>query len=412
MEALNLFEPVDTDTRYQSLEYIEYRPINQVLDNGALEFNIPAQTSAYMDLKRSVLCIKARLVDKNNTPLDPNVTVGPVNVPLHALFSQIDVSFQQTLITQYGLLYPYKSYIETILKTNESMQKGTLTSQLFSKDTNNVDTNDPKTGTNNGLFQRYNKMLGGKTVDLEGPLLLDVLQQPKLLINGVHLGLKLYQSSNAFRLMTDSLEPSEKLQIVDARFKLCVQRLHNNVLLAHQKMIQNQPAYYPYQRSDIKSIALASGQYSYSVDDLFQGVVPNKLIVGMVSSEAFSGSYKKNPFNFQHYDCSSLGFYVDGQSYPSHPLQPNYEADQYTECYKTLTHFRDDINISLDDYKKGYCLYVLNIDPYFSFNTKRRGHCRLAVKFAKPLPESVTLLVYATFPEVLSIDQSRLVTIQ
>ena len=249
-------------------------------------------------------------------------------------------------------------------------------------------------------------------VDLEGPLLLDIFQQPKLLINGVHLGIKLYHSHNAFRLMSDSLAPGEKVQIMDAVFKLCVQRLDNTVLLSHQKMIQDHPAIYPYLRTDIKSIALASGQYSYSIEDLFQGSVPSKLIVGLVSSEAYSGSYKKNPFNFRHYDCSSLGFYVDGQSYPSHPLQPNFEADQYTDCYRTLTHFREDINITLDDYQNGYCLYVLDIDPYYTFNTKRRGHCRLEIKFAKALPESVTLMVYATFPEVLSINQSRAVFVR
>ena len=115
----------------------------------------------------------------------------------------------------------------------------------------------------------------------------------------------------------------------------------------------------------------------------------------------------KKPFYFQPYDCSSLGLYIDGQSYPSQPLQPNYEAYQFMDCYRTLTHFRKDINVSRADYKKGYCLYVLDVDPHYSFSTKRRGHCRLELKFAKPLPESVTLIMYATFPEILHINQAR-----
>ena len=28
-----------------------------------------------------------------------------------------------------------------------------------------------------------------------------------------------------------------------------------------------------------------------------------------------------------------MGFYVDGQSYPSQPLRPNYEANQYIDSY-------------------------------------------------------------------------------
>ena len=78
-------------------------------------------------------------------------------------------------------------------------------------------------------------------------------------------------------------------------------------------------------------------------------------------------------------------FYVDGQSYLSQPLRPNYEADQYVDCYRTLTYFRKDINVKRNDYDKGYYLYALEIDPYYSFNVKRQGHCRLEMKFTKPL---------------------------
>ena len=45
---------------------------------------------------------------------------------------------------------------------------------------------------------------------------IDVLQQPKLLLNGVGISIKLWPSLNAFRLMSDSLTPDQKVQIVDA----------------------------------------------------------------------------------------------------------------------------------------------------------------------------------------------------
>ena len=173
-----------------------------------------------------------------------------------------------------------------------------------------------------------------------------------------------------------------------------------------------QPAIFAYLRKEIKTTSIASSQYSFSADDIFQGLVPNKLIVELVSSAAYMGDYSKSPFYFKHYDCSSVVFYVDGQSYPSQPLQPNYEADQYVDCYRTLTTFRNDVNLDRYDYKEGYCLYVLEVDLYYSFNIKRKGHCRLELKFAKPLPESVTLILYVTFPEILNIEQSRSVFVR
>ena len=294
------------------------------------------------------------------------------------------------------------------MKTSQATQTNILTSQLFYKDTGDTpDEADAKASGNLGLFSRYFATSGGKIVDLEGPLFLDLFQQSRLLVNGVSIGIKLWPSLDAFRLMSNSTTPDEKVQILDVRFKLCVQRLNGGVLVAHEKLFQDQPALYPYLRSEIKTTSIAPGQYGFSADDIFQGLVPSKLVVGLVSSAAYNGDYTRNPLNFQPYDCNSVGLYVDGQSYPAQPLQPNYDADQFVDCYRTLTLFRKDINISRDDYKNGYCLYVLDVDPYYTFNTKRRGHCRLELKFNTPLPESVTLIMYATFPEILHINQAR-----
>ena len=40
--------------------------------------------------------------------------------------------------------------------------------------------------------------------------------------------------------------------------------------MAHKKLLHEQPAMYPYLRSEIKTTSIASGQYGYSVDDIFQ----------------------------------------------------------------------------------------------------------------------------------------------
>ncbi|XP_060572999.1 uncharacterized protein F54H12.2-like [Ruditapes philippinarum] len=411
-EELSLFVTPPADTSLQSREWITYRPVNQVTNASALEFNIPGHTSAYLDLKRSVLNLKLQIVKGDGSAVDPDEVVGPTNLPLHTVFSQVDVSLQQTPLSHTGINYPYKAYIDTILQSNENMQINLLTSQLFYKDTGDVGTIDGKTGSNGGLFFRYTLTKGSKIVEMEGPLHIDLFQQSKLLINGVSVGIKLHPTRDSFRLITDTVNPEYRVKIVDAYFKLCIQRLASSVLIAHEKLIQDTPAVYPYLRTEIKTTAIASGQFSYSADDIFQGLVPSKLIVGLVPSAAFNGDYAQNPFNFKHYNCSFVGLYVDGQSLPSQPMQPNYTADQYVECYRSLALYRSDLNISKQDYKKGYCLYALDIDPYYSFNTKRRGHCRLELKFAEALPESVTLIMYATFPEVLNIDKARAVYVK
>ena len=53
---------------------------------------------------------------------------------------------------------------------------------------------------------------------------------------------------------------------------------------------------------------------------------------------------------------------------------------------QTLTCFGKDINVKQNDYVKVYCLYALEIDPYYSFNIKRQDHLQQEMKIAKPLP--------------------------
>ena len=40
-----------------------------------------------------------------------------------------------------------------------------------------------------------------------------------------------------------------------------------------------------------------------------------------------------------------------------------------------------------------------------------KGHVRLSIRYSEALKETINVIVYAKFPEILSIDQSRNVTI-
>ena len=217
-----------------------------------------------------------------------------MNPPLHSIFRQVDVTFQQTTLSHLGYNYPYKAYIDTILKTNEIDKKGILTSQLFYKD-NSLDTSDAKTGSKSGLFARFTSTIDGKIVDFERTLLIDVFQQPRLLLNGVGIGIKLWPSLDTFRLMSDSLSSDEKVHIKDTSFKLCIQWLDEGLIVSNEKVLKIQPAIYPYLRSEIKTTSIPSGQYCFSADDIFQGLIPCQLIEGLVASAAYMRDYGRSP---------------------------------------------------------------------------------------------------------------------
>ncbi|KAF7990194.1 hypothetical protein HCN44_011489, partial [Aphidius gifuensis] len=73
----------------------------------------------YIDLPHTLLKIRAKIVDKNGAAAPATDAVGPVNLTLHSLFQKVDVLFNQKLVSASNSTYPYRAYIETILRMQQ-----------------------------------------------------------------------------------------------------------------------------------------------------------------------------------------------------------------------------------------------------------------------------------------------------
>jgi hypothetical protein len=113
-EELSLFVTPPADNSIQSREWITFRPLNQETNASDLEFNIPSQSSAHLDFKRSVLNVKFQIVKDDRSAMGKNEFVSPANFPLHTIFSQVEVSLQQTPLSHSRINYAYKRYIGTV----------------------------------------------------------------------------------------------------------------------------------------------------------------------------------------------------------------------------------------------------------------------------------------------------------
>ncbi|CAC5392372.1 unnamed protein product [Mytilus coruscus] len=169
-DKLSLFTTPPTNTGIQAREWIEYRPTNQVSGESPLEVLISAQPARYMDLSRSVLRIKLRLLDAAGNPIAKDDNAALINLSLHSIFSQVDCYLQQTSIGKLGSIYPSKAYMDTLLNTgaNDYVQR---TSQLFEKDTAGYhDDANVQTGSNTALYLRSRYTDEGLILEMEGPI--------------------------------------------------------------------------------------------------------------------------------------------------------------------------------------------------------------------------------------------------
>jgi len=92
---------------------VHYKPIATV-DQNDLEFLIPGDSESYIDLDIK-LYVKGRLLGADGKDLDASDFTAGTNNSLHSLFSQCSISLNGVNITPASELYPYRSYMETLL---------------------------------------------------------------------------------------------------------------------------------------------------------------------------------------------------------------------------------------------------------------------------------------------------------
>ena len=68
-----------TDEGECQTEWIDYRPTGQLTSDGALEFNVPGNSTKYIDLKNTRLKIKCKILQANVSNL-PSPDLLPVKV--------------------------------------------------------------------------------------------------------------------------------------------------------------------------------------------------------------------------------------------------------------------------------------------------------------------------------------------
>lgn len=423
---LDLFSIPPTQTSIESGKWIQYNPISTLTDDAPIEFVVPGNGDEYVDLSQSIINITAKVVTEAGGALAEadDDKVAPVNNWLHSLFNQVDLSMNQKLVTPQNNTYAYRSYIETLLNYGYDARKSHLSCGLWSADEaghmESIKNNDQ-----DGIEERRSYIIRSRECELAGSLHLDICNQSKYLLNGVELRFKFNRSKDTFSMMSDGTV--FKVQIKEAKLWLRKCKISPTVLLAHNSALQTATAKYPITRVDVKSFTLPAGIRSKTLDNVFLGQVPKRVIVGMVTNAAYNGDYKKNPFNFQHFKTNYFAMYVDGEQVPAKALQPKYGADanlgKYIMAYHSLfsgtgIHFKDSgVLVGRKDYDDGYCLMAFDLTPDLSasdtthWNLVRNASVRMEVGFDEALTQTVNFMVYAEFDNVIEIDRHRNVSV-
>lgn len=417
---LDLFALPSTQTSIESGQWSNYSPVSSLTDDGPIEFLIPGSGDDYIDLSHTLLLVKAKIVNRDSTPISDTIKVGPVNNWMHSLFSQLDVYLNQKLISPPNNTYAYRAYIETLLNYGRDAKRTHLTCGFWYDDTaHHMDTCDKE---NEGFDTRW-QLSKGKEVEMMGHLHGDIFNQEKFLINGVEMRIKLVRTKETFNLMCSDVDSKFKVNITNASLLVRKARINPSVLLAHQKVLSSTTAKYPITRAEVKVLTIPTGVQGKALDNIFLGQIPKRCVIGFVNNTAFNGSLNTNPFNFAHHNINLFSLYVDGQQIPACTLQPSFDTDMITSAYNTLfsgtgIHFMNEGNyITKYDYTGGFCLMAFDLTPDLCANSQshwnliKHGSVRMEVRFDKALTATVNCIVYAEFDNVIEINKNRDISI-
>ena len=364
--------------------------------------------------------VKFKIIKVDCHALDADSNVAPVTNFLHSMFNSVDLYLNNKLISSNSDTYPYRAHIENLLSYNADSKSTFLNaSVLWVEDTAaHFDTLNHDGVKNTGIQKRIAVISQSKTAELFGRLHLDLFQQEKYLPNGIEIRLRLNRSSPNFCLTGGNNAPNAK--IVLETVSLHVRNVELLPVVANDlnHVIAQQNMKIPIRRVEVKTFTIGNGIQSKVEDHLFQGQLPKRVFIAIVTNAAFNGGYASNPFRFQHFNLSKLDVSCNGHSIHNRPFEPNFEQGLYLKTYLSLYQavsafgLNKSFDIAKEDYNGGYCMwgYDLTADQGSEegqLHPIKTGSLRFELQFAQALAAVINVIVFAEFDNQIEINSLR-----
>jgi hypothetical protein len=195
-----------------------------------------------------------------------------------------------------------------------------------------------------------------------------------------------------------------------------------------EHMLSKQEERITYPLRDVRVFTKTYAGYGTELieDNLFHGVLPDRVVFGIVDNDAFNGSKTKNPFNFKHKSISEIALVVNGLPYPINPLSIDFTNDSYHNAYHLMleslqctgSNSGNALCLSKKDFKNGFTLFSFDMsaDQYGGMNHislyNAPANVQLRLRFtASNANDIITLIVYYEMSSRMVIDASRRVQV-
>jgi len=417
--GLNIFERPALDTSILGGKTVIHHLSTAINDNTTVfEFVIPAENHEYLYLPMTRLEGEIQINKKDNTALANADQVSLTNQLATTLFKQVECEVNGVQVADLtSPTYHYKAFLEHELTYCNDVKETGSRCMLYYYDVAGKEEDLASDG--NAERKRWIMADNGK-IHFSTPLFIDFFGSAKYLIPGAVIKLRLIKNDDTMCFIA----AADNYKVAIKSLKLSTRKLtiHPEIVEGHRARIQREPAYYDLAQSKIKTYGISQGISSTTLSGIFMGKLPRSAVIGFVSSNAYNGAIANSPFVFKHFDVSYVGLSVNGVPTPSTVFQPDFAS---ANCVREYRHFLDNIGVGTDNVGFNVCFkrYLANMSVFtydfspdlcngYHDHPDNSGYVSLDLRFKNPLPENITVIIYATYNEALLIDRDGNVTHQ
>ena len=413
---LDLFSMNPTQISVSESNFISINPLHSITNTDVpLEFNIPGTSDQYLDPSNVFLYVKTKLTKPDGTDLptgDDHIVYTESNF-LYTCFTQVEVYLNGTSLGASAANYPYRSYIEHLLNYSDDAKQSHLKSCGFYSFKDEAAHIDKAAKVINNTYEFYGRLNG------------DIFSQERLILPSVDTRIILSRSNPKFALKIKS-KPTATAVCPEPVFKLLEAYLYvRKVKLSPQRHLEiensllNTTAKYPIKRVETKIFNFTQGLSSINIPNIVNGNLPQKVIIGIVEHEAYSGNYKKSPYKFTPFGLRGISLHVNGLPH-GRDYEMLYNGDLslctrpfYDLIANTVSCNDSGTGLNLEEYAKNSNLYAYDLTADLSacnayhLNILRKGTLGLSLSFGSSLQSPITVVVYLEHPQLIEIDRVR-----
>ena len=424
-------KPFDGDVL--NTEIITIQPSTEGWRNhNEIEFKINSTGTHWIDLKETRLHLDFKITTKDKRDIAEDAKnfkcIQTANF-VQNLFSKVEMFIGEGKKFVQNLDYGLASTIHRILQNDQDDDRALNVTEYY-----NTHTNDPNitVPANDDTFNavpswRYELIRGSKLVRVQMPINHYFLNQPKPLPPAVTWGLKFQRNPPAKLFNVDTgvtdtpIVTFEKMELKIKRVELESEKTESEL---HKLTQQNGEAQYPVLRHATTEISVPSGIINFNKCHILNNSLPTRMAIMWRRQETstFSGNVSFDANYFPDPQIERLLVKFDTKEYPERngysyiETDPANEARMKRELYVTsMREWRGghgkNPSLTYEKWLKYYNIYCFDLSPnksaYSSTNfeqTKLFGDLSMEVTFKGQLTHALTMVVFAEFQDIVSID--------